>query len=83
MGATFQIRIPSGNPNQRPLPDQDVRSPTLVSNTFRCTSWLLVFTAMSTSLEDVVARFGRTCCAAAGSLTPCSSQRRKQSGSPR
>ena len=34
MGATFQIRIPCGNPNQKPLPDQEVRSATLVSNGF-------------------------------------------------
>ena len=34
MGATFQIRIPCGNPKQKPLRDQEVRSATLVSNTF-------------------------------------------------
>ena len=34
MGVTFQIRIPCGNPNQKPLLDQEVRSATLVSNTF-------------------------------------------------
>ena len=34
MGATFQIKIPCGNPNQTPLPNQEIRSATLVSNTF-------------------------------------------------
>ena len=84
MGSTLQTRIPCGNPNQNPLPDKEIRSATLVSNTFlirkhirnrdptdtsmickppppdrtsRCTYGLLVSTAMSTSLEDVVARF--------------------------
>ena len=39
--------VPRTLPNLQPPPDR----------TSRCTSWLLVSTAMSTSLEDVVARF--------------------------
>ena len=41
MGSTFQITIPCGNPNHKPLPDQEVRLPTLVSNTFVITKHIL------------------------------------------